>query len=140
VALRAPHRGDGRWGGPRRRQAGYAKEQTKLWPRNAVLTLARRTSPLSTLAGEASALAKARHYGRDFRSQRHGAGLAALGRGHLAGGEGRADAQGAGGEVDVAPAKRQQLAAAQAGERGGEVDDGVLRVGRSAHEGADLLR
>jgi hypothetical protein len=56
VALRAPHRGDGRWGGPRRRQAGYAKEQTKLWPRNAVLTLARRTSPLSTLAVSPAAL------------------------------------------------------------------------------------
>src|SRR3954469_15514155 len=42
-------------------------------------------------------------------------------------------------EVDVAPTQRDELAAAQAGERGGEVDRGVL-LGRSrAHERHGVL-
>jgi hypothetical protein len=43
------------------------------------------------------------------------------------------------GEVDVAPAQREQLAASQAGQGGGEDDGGVLVVGRAADDGVDLL-
>jgi hypothetical protein len=42
-------------------------------------------------------------------------------------------------EVDVAPAQRDELAAAQTGERGREKERGVLLGHRRAREGVDLF-
>jgi hypothetical protein len=52
----------------------------------------------------------------------------------------RLDAKRALGEVDVAPPQRDDLAAAQAGERGGQEDRGVLLVVGGTHQRPDLLR
>jgi hypothetical protein len=75
----------------------------------------------------------------DLIDHRYDADLAGLGGGDLPVGEVAADAYGLAGEVDVAPAQREQLAAAQAREGGGEVDGGVLVVGGAADDGVDLL-
>ena len=64
--------------------------------------------------------------GRDVRRHRHGPHLARLRGGELALGVAGAHADHLAGEVDVAPAQSEQLAAAQAGERSGEEDRGVL--------------
>src|SRR4051812_15625691 len=51
----------------------------------------------------------------------------------------RRDADRRVGEVDVAPAQRDQLPAPQAGERGGQEDRGVLLALGRTHQGEDLL-
>ena len=79
----------------------------------------RRRSTSSRSASRASAAATSRR-------QRHGAHLAALRRRQPAAGEAGADADERAGEVDVAPAQRDELAAAQARERRGEEDRRVL--------------
>src|SRR4051794_21372382 len=56
------------------------------------------------------------------------ADLARLRRDDLPVGEVATHTDGLAGEVDVAPAQREELAASQAGERGGENDGGVLVV------------
>ena len=66
--------------------------------------------------------------------------LAALRRRNLAQGIARASADRRAGEVDVAPPQRQQLAPAQSGERGGQVDRAVLLTSRRTHERPHLFR
>jgi hypothetical protein len=75
----------------------------------------------------------------DLVDHRDDADLARLGRDELAVGEVGAHADGLAGEVDVAPAQREELAAAQSGEGGGEEDGGVLVVAGGADERVDLL-
>ncbi len=75
----------------------------------------------------------------DVGGHRHGAAAARLGRAQDAVGDARAHADVRAGEVDVAPAQGDELAAAQAGERGGEEDRGVLLAVGGADEGHDLF-
>ena len=77
--------------------------------------------------------------GRDVGCHRDRADVAALRRREAAAGEGPADAHARGGEVDVSPAESDELAAAEAGERGREEDRRVLLGLGRPDEGPDLL-
>ena len=74
----------------------------------------------------------------DLGRERHGADLARLRRRQLALGVARGRRAGTGRRSHVAPAQRDELAAAQAGERGGEEDRRVLLVVGGAHQRHDL--
>jgi hypothetical protein len=65
------------------------------------------------LRGQLVTLAEQRQRSGDLRRQRHRADLAALGRGQVTGREARPHADDVVGEVDLAPAQRDQLAPPQ---------------------------
>ena len=92
------------------------------------------------LVGEVLALAEPRERLGDLGRHRDRADLAGLRRGQVAVGVAGSDADGRAGEVDVSPAQRDELALAEAGERGGEEDRGVLLGLGGADERHDLLR
>jgi len=76
----------------------------------------------------------------DLGRQRDRADLARLRRRQRTGGIARAHAHERAGEVHVTPVQRDQLAATQARERGGQEDRAVLLARRGPHQRPDLLR
>lgn len=91
------------------------------------------------VAGLQLAAGEARELVGDLVDHGDDADLAGLRGDDLAVGEVAAHADGLAGEVDVAPAQREQLAAPQTGQSGGEDDGGVLVVGGATDDGVDLL-
>ena len=93
----------------------------------------------AVLPRELLALRKPRERLSDLGRERHGSHLAGLRRGERASRVARADVHDAPGEVDVAPAQREQLAAAHARKGRGEEQRGVLHVRGRAHQRPHLL-